>query len=119
MDDLLELLQQESYILWYTKRSNRPSNISVAFKAGHSPIDHLKAWAHAVEVANRLSKPDAGNGSDEKLLSIRDAYLAVEEAFPEFIEKLRSVGWAIDEGSIVVGLPSTIVVQEDGRKSDK
>lgn len=120
IDGLFKLLKREAYVLWYAEGSNHRSiRITVALKEGHTPIDHLKAWAHAVELAKMCSNHDAQGGrsdNDEKLSLISHAYHAVEDVFQEFVEQLRSIGWGIDEGVIVVGLPPTIVVNEDVKK---
>ena len=113
----LKVFAQERYVLWYTWGGrSRPVNITIALKEGHTSVDHLKAWVHAVEIAGmcggRHEVEKFKGESDERVALIRKAYATVEETFSVFVEDMRSLGWRIDEGAIITGSPSTIVVDQ-------
>jgi len=118
---LLRIFSRERYILWCDPRGtrNRPAHISIVLKEAHTQADHLKAWVHAFEVAMmcrdlRLNSKKTKGDIDEGVQLIGAAYALIDGTFQTFIERLRANGWRIDEGTIVVGSPSIVVIGEAG-----
>ncbi|KAH9887289.1 DUF647-domain-containing protein [Cubamyces lactineus] len=115
----LKLFADEKYILWYTARSasaSQPPSLAIVLKDGHGPHDHLKAWAHAHEVA-RLSRSRCPSTFDAELAIVRDALARISRIFPSFLDAARAAGWKTEEGALVGGSPVTIAVdmlQADG-----
>ena len=118
---LLRIFSRERYILWCDPRGTRkrPAHISIVLRDAHTQVDHLKAWVHAFEVAVmcrdlRLDSKKTRGDIDEGVQLIGTAYALIDRTFQTFIERLRANGWRIDEGTIVVGSPSIVVIDEAG-----
>ncbi|KAI0336627.1 DUF647-domain-containing protein [Cubamyces sp. BRFM 1775] len=117
----LKLFADEKYILWYAAHSastarSTPPSLAIVLKDGHSPHDHLKAWAHAHEVA-RLSRGRRPSSFDAQLIVVRDALARTSRMFPSFLDAAQAAGWKTEEGALVGGSPVTIAVdtlQADG-----
>ncbi|KAI0646625.1 vitamin B6 photo-protection and homoeostasis-domain-containing protein [Trametes meyenii] len=117
---LLELFAGENYILWFTSDypPSHPSSahgpsLAVALKDGHSPVDHLKAWAHAHELVRLHGSPQSGRalgGFDTQIAGVRATLARVSRVFPEFVARAREAGWKTEEGVLVGGSPVTIAV---------
>ena len=115
----LKLFADEKYVLWYTASGSfaaQPPSLVIVLKDGHGPHDHLKAWAHAHEVA-RLSRRQRPSTFDAQLIVVRDALARISRMFPSFLDAARAAGWKTEEGALVGGSPVTIIVdtlQADG-----
>ncbi|KAI0674629.1 vitamin B6 photo-protection and homoeostasis-domain-containing protein [Trametes maxima] len=117
---LLELFSGENYILWFTSdyplSHPSPANglsLAVVLKDSHGPIDHLKAWAHAHELARLHGSSQSGRalgGFDAQLAGVRDALGRVSRMFPQFVVQARAAGWKTEESVLVGGSPVTIAV---------
>lgn len=106
---LLEVFAHEKYILWCT---SDPPRIAVVLKDGHGPHDHLKAWAHAHEIAPICGRKLHQRGFDESLAVIRDGLQRVSRMFPLFLQGAQEAGWKTEEGVLVGGSPITIAIGE-------
>ncbi|KAF9653734.1 DUF647-domain-containing protein [Thelephora ganbajun] len=103
--ELVDLFKDERYALWCSRQSrHRSPDISIALKAGHTPIDHLRGWLHACEIA-RLIATDGETTERGEIHYIRAAHREVDRLFGKFTNVMRHHGWKIDEGTLVVGLP--------------
>ncbi|KAJ7598393.1 vitamin B6 photo-protection and homoeostasis-domain-containing protein [Mycena floridula] len=107
---LLPLFQKERYLLWYdpsclvgAKLVGLPC-LHICLKKDYSPVDQLRAWAHAAEVA-RLA--DAKEGDVEDL--IRLAYSNTEHHFADFIRKMRVAEWNTVDGTLMTSAPRTLL----------
>lgn len=106
--ELVDLFRDERYALWCRRNSGYQSpDISIALKAGHTPIDHLRGWLHACEVA-RLMATDGKAAERGEIHYIRAAHQEVGGLFEKFTTVMRHHGWKIDEGTLLVGLPPII-----------
>ncbi len=116
MATLLEVFAHEKYILWST---SNPSRIAIVLKDGHSPHDHLKAWAHAHEVASIYSGEAHPRGFGQTLATIRDELAKVSRIFPPFLQAAQEVGWKTEEGVLVGGSPITVTIGEAELPEDR
>ncbi|KDQ59978.1 hypothetical protein JAAARDRAFT_126263 [Jaapia argillacea MUCL 33604] len=100
---VLEQFSKEKFILWPADVT-RQSSLSrqrqhVFLKRGHTPMDHLKGWVLAIETS---STPG----------SVDDALKLLNEIFPTFIELMKVKGWDIEEGLVLSGSMTTLVMAE-------
>jgi hypothetical protein len=119
---LVSIFSRERYILWCDTARARtgPPQIYIMLKEGHTQIDHLKAWVHAYEVAmtcRTLYSEQPEDDGHEGIRLIGQAYAAADGKFGSFVEHMRTIGWRIDEGTILVGSPSTIVLNGEKRSA--
>jgi len=111
--ELVDLFKDERYALWCRRRSRRRCpDISIALKAGHTPLDHLRGWLHACEIA-RLISTDGEPTEGGEIHYIRAAHREVDRLFEKFTSVMRHHGWKIDEGTLVIGLPPIISFDMD------
>lgn len=111
--ELVDLFENERYALWCRRQSRKRSpDISIALKAGHKPLDHLRGWLHACEIA-RLMATDEKTAERGEIHYIRAGYREVDRLFEKFTNVMRRHGWKIDEGMLVVGLPPIISFDVD------
>lgn len=111
--ELVDLFENERYALWCRRQSRKRSpDISIALKAGHKPLDHLRGWLHACEIA-RLMATDEKTAERGEIHYIRAGYREVDRLFEKFTNVMRRHGWKIDEGTLVVGLPPIISFDVD------
>ncbi|CDO71162.1 hypothetical protein BN946_scf184845.g32 [Trametes cinnabarina] len=107
----LAVFAEERYVLWFTPDPSYSASLAVVFKDEHSPHDHLKAWAHAHEVARICERRTPGK-FDGQLEVVRDALAYTSRMFPTFIDASRAAGWKTEESVLVGGSPVTISVLE-------
>ena len=113
VNELVDLFKDERYALWWRRQSrHRSPDISIALKAGHTPLDHLRGWLHACEIA-RLIATDGKTAEGGEIHYIRAAHREVDRLFEKFTNVMRRHGWKIDEGTLVVGLPPIISIDTD------
>ena len=106
--ELVDLFRNEKYALWCRRQSRQRSpDISIALKAGHTPLDHLRGWLHACEIA-RLVATDGKTAERGEIHYIRAAHREMDRLFEKFTNVMRHQGWKIDEGTLAVGLPPII-----------
>ncbi|KAH7912779.1 vitamin B6 photo-protection and homoeostasis-domain-containing protein, partial [Hygrophoropsis aurantiaca] len=107
--------------------SSSPVQVFVCFRESYSPLDQLKAWLHAYEVANtvhrkamnknekmsrdwnrgkngvsgeRHTEDQSGNefgSEDPHTFIVRHAHERVMKQFPGFVQSLMRTGWAVDK----------------------
>lgn len=116
IDLLIQTFAEERFIPWYHPTSDKSDlgiDVQIVLKEGHTPLDHLKAWAHAIELVRILNnpKPDEKAGNGRQVVSNRKALAIVNESFPTFLEHMRSVGWRLEGGTLVVGSSPTVVIE--------
>ncbi|PIL22760.1 hypothetical protein GSI_15454 [Ganoderma sinense ZZ0214-1] len=116
---LLRAFADEKYILTIAPASPaRPLHVLVSFKEGHSARDHLKAWAHAHEVAWMCGGKTPAE-FEARLGAVGAALESVARIFPGFVDAAKAAGWKVDEGALVGGSPVALSVElvERGGKS--
>jgi len=111
--ELVDVFKDERYALWCRQQSkHRSPDISIALKAGHTPLDHLRGWLHACEIA-RLIATDGKMTKRGEIHYIRAAHREVDRLFEKFTDVMRHHGWKIEEGTLVFGLPPIIAFDVD------
>ncbi|KAI0634737.1 DUF647-domain-containing protein [Trametes polyzona] len=118
---LLRVFASERYILWYT--ADPLPKVHVVLKDGHGPHDHLKAWAHAHEVAASYSQVTP-RAFEERLNMVQETLDQASRLFPAFLDAARVAGWKTEESVLVGGSPVTISVSvgeraDEGREDKK
>lgn len=113
--ELLSIHSGDNYVLWSGSSSQLACpHVVVVLKEGHKPVDHIRAWVHAAEVAHRLTCESQGN-PQEVLKVIRATHAIVQEHFSSFMECIQQEGWTLDGagGGLLIGPSRAIKVEED------
>ena len=108
---LLRAFVDEKYILTIASApSPSPLHVIVSFKEGHCARDHLKAWAHAHEVA-WMCGGKTPSGFAARLGAVGAAHESISRIFPSFVDAAKKAGWKVDEGALVGGSPIALSVE--------
>ncbi|KAI0707573.1 DUF647-domain-containing protein [Cerioporus squamosus] len=107
---LLEAFADDKYVLWFASAPGATVRLVVGLKEGHSPHDHLKAWAHAHEVV-RICGSKTPSEFATQLAAVRVALERVSTMFPGFVDAAKAAGWKVDDGVLVGGSPVTMSVE--------
>jgi hypothetical protein len=93
------------------------TRVHVSLKEGHGAMDHVKAWAVALEAARlvveSLGREDDDrhdDGEDEVTRLLRRAYTVVDARFPEFVAGAREGTWNVEESTMLGGPPDVVLV---------
>lgn len=117
--ELLAIHQNENYLIWFEAgcRLHSP-HIIVVLKEGHRPMDHLRAWLHASELASCIHS-DTRPSTADMLAAIREARGIVDTHFTSFLEAISKVGWDLDAagGGLITSGPRTIRIEQGDRKT--
>ncbi|KAJ5060088.1 vitamin B6 photo-protection and homoeostasis-domain-containing protein [Bipolaris maydis] len=103
--DLLSIFEAEDYVLW---ASGGPAAYEavIVLKAGCGPIDQLRAWAHALLVAERRQRGGDASGSDKAAArnglmgELRDTLYEVRRMFDKYGDEMRAKGWHLDVAAL-------------------
>ena len=116
---LLAIHSSERYTLWLRAASQSPPEIVAVLQDGHGPLDHLRAWLHAAELAALLHNRPPPRHADDVLRMIQQAKDVVQEWFTPFMDAARSEGWDVEAagGGLITGSPRTIRVAEEDSKT--
>ncbi len=108
---LLRAFADEKYILTIAPASSAaPMHILVSFKEGHHARDHLKAWAHAHEVA-WMCGGKTPSAFEARLRAVCAALESISRIFLGFVDAAKAVGRKVDEGALVGGSPVALSVE--------
>ncbi|KAH7925037.1 DUF647-domain-containing protein [Leucogyrophana mollusca] len=120
---MLRQFEKERYVLFIS--ATRPSWIHpkplvfACFKKDYEPLDQLRAWVHALDVAELLAAVGGSVDPDMDTLLIRRAHERVLEVFPGFIESLKVAGWVTSTEGLMLGSPQTVLVSvREGPQQD-
>ncbi|GBE89158.1 predicted protein [Sparassis crispa] len=108
---ILEVFTDERYVLWFDPNPQHTSlHLRICMKEGHTAIDHLKGWAHALELALHVvgSVP---NTFDERIGAVRTSLCKVMDMFPSFLQSAQTSGWRTDEGGLLAGSARALSVK--------
>jgi hypothetical protein len=102
MSDFLSVFANEAYILWPGTSSDYEALI--VLKHGCTPIDQLKAWAHALSLAEKVRGRHPGGEQDDdddstakdRLAELRRTLEDTRALFENFTDELRDKGWDLD-----------------------
>ena len=111
--DLLDVFSEQKYILCIDAQDvadgTRVPWIHIYLKDGYTPLDQLKAWVHAMETAALWTANSSTREHSSSADCTRDAFLIVELYFLPFVERMRQVGWKVDEGALLAGSPKSVL----------
>ncbi|KAJ3504466.1 hypothetical protein NLJ89_g7919 [Agrocybe chaxingu] len=120
--ELLDVFDQERYILWFDPRSlvhhdgQDPArsltfsglrHLHIFLKEGYTSTDQLRAWVHAVEVC--CDRSILADDETDPLEIIRTAHRTISSKFSDFLSKLCAAGWNTDEVAIMTGAPQLVI----------
>lgn len=99
--DLMAVFAEEAYLLWFVT-SKREALI--VLKDGCTPIDQLKAWTHALLLAQKLTGQLSGHKSgiddapraDDRLAVLRSTLEDVSDVFTKYTTILEQKGWDLN-----------------------
>lgn len=118
--ELLAIHQKENYLIWFEAGCQLHSpHIIVVLKEGHRPVDHLRAWLHASELASCIHTDTRQLTTEDMLAAIREARGIVDTHFTSFLEAISKLGWDLDAagGGLITRGPRTIRIEQDDRKT--
>jgi len=119
---LLQLFADEKYVLWFDAHADPAActHLRVVLKAGHTPRDQMKAWAHAFELASLREERRTADVAS-LLEEVRKSKAVVDSQFDAFLVHTHKAGWDIDAaaGGFVTGMPAVIEVSADESEEDR
>ena len=116
---LLELFKDERYLLWFDRRCLlRPESPSVegflrlhiCLKDGYNTEDQLKAWIHAAELCRVISVRRNVSGVIDALEILEETHQKVVELIPDFVNKMRALGWNTHDCTLLSGSPVAVIL---------
>ncbi|GLB39234.1 putative vitamin B6 photo-protection and homoeostasis [Lyophyllum shimeji] len=122
---LLEVFDQERYLLWGSHQSLRqspgrdvqtfvregPIHLHILLKEGYSGDDQLRAWAHAADLCATLATEKYDSSSDDAVSLIRTTLRKCAQDFPDFANCLRGAGWNVHDPLLMAGLPRAVLTR--------
>lgn len=101
LSDLMDVFASEAYILWF---ADSDYEAIVVLKEGCTPLDQLKAWTHALLLAQKLTsrlsghKPrvDDASRADDRLNVLRSTLEDISDIFAKHTTILGQKGWDLD-----------------------
>jgi hypothetical protein len=122
LPDLMDIFVNEAYILWFADCNYEAI---VVLKEGCTPLDQLKAWAHALLLAREVqghvvkNKPDRDDTSlaQGRLVTMRRTLEAASELFRSNAATLEQKGWDLDIAALETraGIRAQIVLPNSSR----
>jgi hypothetical protein len=121
LSELLHVYEHEGYILWFDQSQ---SEGMIVLKQGCTPMDQLKAWAHALMMAQDVRARKEKNGlqqlenegstrSKEVVVELRHALQETRVLFAAFTDRLRDAGWDLDLAALETRAGSRAVMKSD------
>lgn len=116
LSELMGVYDDEPYVLWYDQRE-----AVIVLKQGCSPLDQLRAWAHALVVAQKArlgetqQKPkpddDGSTSSQHQLMAeLRSALQETRKLFATFTDKARGAGWDLEVAALETRAGTRVVI---------
>ncbi|KAF2656811.1 DUF647-domain-containing protein, partial [Lophiostoma macrostomum CBS 122681] len=115
LSELMLVFRDEAYILWFD-RSKSQFEAMIALKQDCTPVDQLKAWAHALVLAQRLrSRAKASpREKDDGLEDLRSSLDEVRRTFDTLVEGLKGAGWDLEIAALETRAGTRVVVTSNG-----
>jgi hypothetical protein len=99
MEELLDVFRNEAYVLWPASSSSQAALI--VLNEGCTPIDQLRAWAHALLLAKRMrGQDDASHSNDRLLVELRGTLEETRNIFGKHVDALKAKGWDLDVAAL-------------------
>ncbi|KAF1921931.1 vitamin B6 photo-protection and homoeostasis-domain-containing protein [Ampelomyces quisqualis] len=105
LSDLMDVFASEAYLLWF---ADSDCEAIVVLKQGCTPIDQLKAWTHALLLAQKLTghlsghkpKGDDALRADDRLAVLTSTLEDVSDIFVKYTTLLGQNGWDLDVAAL-------------------
>jgi hypothetical protein len=114
ISDLMDLYQQEQYVLWYDSEQHRAF---IALKDGATSTSQLKGWCHALRVAREAKSSDdegevailsrkatsaesSSNKNRQVVNLLRRTLVDHSKNFEAYLERLKATGWDLDTAAL-------------------
>ncbi|XP_014551361.1 hypothetical protein COCVIDRAFT_60208, partial [Bipolaris victoriae FI3] len=109
--DLLSIFEAEDYVLWATGEPAAYEAV-IVLKAGCGPIDQLRAWAHALLIAERRQRGGGDGGGTRTsgaakaatkhglVGELKDTLYEVRRMFDKYGDEMRTKGWNLDVAAL-------------------
>ncbi|KAH3970001.1 hypothetical protein HBI56_119570 [Parastagonospora nodorum] len=103
LPDLMDIFADQKYVLWFT---DSEYEAIVVLKEGCTPIDQLKAWAHALlfaqDLRNPVRRPKDGDTSPRlrRADALRRTIGEADKLFAKYTALLRQEGWDLDVAAL-------------------
>lgn len=106
LSELLSLFADESYLLW--PGASAEDEALIVLKAGCTPIDQLRAWAHALSIMQSVQGGSArnkrdGNNASHAQVCIAELRRTLEDTrslFSKYTDILVDQGWDLEVGAL-------------------
>jgi Vitamin B6 photo-protection and homoeostasis len=109
---LLEVFSAEDYILWFNP-ANQTARI--ALKDRSTTVSQLKAWSHALRVAQACSEATTRKvnlDAQATLMILKDTLRMHNETFDKYLKRLEDAGWNTSIAVLETRLGRRIRVEE-------
>ncbi|PPQ72999.1 hypothetical protein CVT24_001433 [Panaeolus cyanescens] len=117
--ELLELFNEERFLLWFDSRSLHSSSghyriisrpfIHIFFKDKYTQQDQLKAWILGTEICAAVANGNEKHNEMDPLAVIRRCLDIVKTNFADFIRSSQKVGWNTEESALIAAPPTVIL----------
>ncbi|KAF2833688.1 DUF647-domain-containing protein [Ophiobolus disseminans] len=105
LPELMDVFANEAYLLWF---ADTDYEALIVLKEGCTPLDQLKAWAHALLLAQRAQgrvverQPDIDDASTvhTRLAMLGKTLEEAKEAFAKYAKVLEQKGWDLDVAAL-------------------
>jgi hypothetical protein len=109
---LLEVFATEDYILWFRAADQ---TATIALKDRASTVAQLKAWSHALRVAQACSEAATRTvnvDAQATLITLKDTLRMHNETFDKYLKRLEDAGWNTSIAALETRLGRRIRVEE-------
>lgn len=90
LSELLNLFKDQHYLLWHDVRT---TNTSVVLKQEASPLDHVKAWTHALILANEIQHGPRDVTAPWMMTTIMNTLDKSNSLFTTHLAAIKAAGW--------------------------
>jgi hypothetical protein len=112
LSELMLVFKDEAYILWF---DHKQSEAMIVLKQDCTPLDQLKAWTHALLLAQRLRAKASPPEKNDGLADLRSSLDEVGRTFDTLAERLRGAGWDLEIAALETraGTRATVTSNEE------
>lgn len=109
---LLTLFRKDQYLLWHDVDTQRSK---IVLKQEAKPLDHIKAWTHALLLARELShySRTSAAGKTSVVTALTSTHDQTARLFTEHLAAIERAGWDISIPHMETRSGSRIFSQED------
>jgi hypothetical protein len=118
LPELMDIFADEQYILWF---ADTAYEALIVLKEECTPIDQLKAWAHALLLARRVRGQESGgqlenddaSAAQKSLAELRATLEETREMWKKYAKVLEQEGWDLGVAALETRAGSRVQI---GRK---